>query len=324
MKRLAVSLGEVAGIGPDIIVQLAQQQYEAELVVFGDKPCLLQRAQQLNLPLTLVPFVKEKIQAQQPSQLSIKHIPLAQPVIPGQLNVNNSAAVMHSLDAAIQACLDGNCHALITAPIHKAIIAQAGFEFCGHTEYLAQQCGVDNVTMFFISEDLYVSLQTTHLPLQAVPIAIKANLIQQRLKQVNDFYQQYIANKAPRIAICGLNPHAGENGLLGREEIDEIIPAINICQRQGLNVQGPFSADSLFSANQRQHFDIIHAMYHDQGLTAFKALSFKQGINATCGLPFLRCSVDHGTALTLAGTGKTDSNNIQYVINKTLQMLKPL
>lgn len=315
MHRIAITLGEPAGIGPDIVLQTVQQKITRELVVFGDPDCLRQRAKALNLTVSLTPFGERKPNKR--NQLSIVPIPLKEKCVPGRPNIKNSSAILETLKQATNACLAGDCQALLTAPIQKSIINEAGFPFTGHTEYLAGLCDVKTVVMLFVSNALNVALQTTHLPLSAVSKQLSTESIIEKTRLIQTAMQRYCNIKHPKIAICGLNPHAGENGHLGQEEIHIIKPAIEQLKKQGLHVTGPHAADSIFNPDNRKQTDVILAMYHDQGLTPFKALNFHSGINVTIGLPFLRTSVDHGTALDLAATGKANPNSFQEALHIT-------
>ncbi len=324
VHRLAITAGEPAGIGPDLCVQLAQQNHPCELVVIANAKLLTARAQQLDLPLEIIPFQKNTQCIKTPhrvGRLSVLDIPLADTVMPGQLNVKNAPAVLKSIDAAITGCQQGLFDALVTGPVHKGIINEAGIAFTGHTEYLAQQTGGYPV-MMLATEGLRVALVTTHLPLKDVAAAIT----QERLAHVIDTLLQDLHSKLginkPRILVCGLNPHAGEDGHLGSEETEIITPVLQRFRDRGMNVQGPLSADTLFTRETLQQADVVLAMYHDQGLPVLKHMGFGKAVNITLGLPIIRTSVDHGTALALAGTGQARANSLSYAISVADEMAR--
>ncbi len=313
--RFAVTTGEPAGIGPDLCIQLAQKAQTNELVHFADPDLLLARADELGLPIRLRYFDTEQPPAPTAAgELCVFPIPLAQPCSAGVLNTANAAYVLETLRQATDGCLTGQFAGVITAPVHKGIINDAGIPFSGHTEFLQAQCHVNDVVMMLASENLRVALVTTHLPLSAVSAAItpaKLSRICRILHQ--DLVTKFgIAN--PRILVCGLNPHAGESGHLGREEIEVIEPTLQRLRNEGLNLIGPLPADTLYTAHHLKDADATLAMYHDQGLPVLKYQGFGQAVNITLGLPIIRTSVDHGTALDLAGTGKADLGSLQTAI----------
>lgn len=312
--RIAITPGEPSGIGPDIVLQAAQRDRDCEWVVVADPQLLRERAAILRLPIN----IREVDWNVAPSsaaagELIVVPITLLQPVIAGKLNFANAGYVLASLDAAIELCVNGRCQALVTGPIQKSIINDAGVAFTGHTEYLAEKAGCD-VVMMLATEGLRVALATTHLPLAQVPAAITT----QGLRQVIKILQRDLVEKfglaSPRILVCGLNPHAGEGGHLGREEIEIIEPLLNDLRAQGLNLVGPLPADTLFQPKYLDGADAVLAMYHDQGLPVLKYKGFGKAVNITLGLPYIRTSVDHGTALDLAGTGEADCGSLDTAL----------
>lgn len=319
---LAITPGEPAGIGPDITVQIAQQPQSAPLVAIADPQLLEERATQLGLPLKLHPFNKGQSHPPLPcGELYIYPVTLASCVTTGILDAANASYVLKTLTIAAQGCLDGDWGAMVTAPVHKGIINDAGIAFSGHTEFLADYTHTEQVVMMLATEGLRVALATTHLPLLEVPRAITGDL----LNRVINITQQDLKNKfglpEPRILVCGLNPHAGEGGHLGREEIDVIEPALEQLRESGINLIGPLPADTLFTPKYLEQADAVLAMYHDQGLPVLKHLGFGNAVNITLGLPIIRTSVDHGTALDLAGSGQSDPGSLQTAINYAQQMV---
>jgi 4-hydroxythreonine-4-phosphate dehydrogenase len=312
LLRIALTPGEPAGIGPELAVQLAQHpQHDCELVVIADPQLLQQRAQQLNLPLTLRQFdATQTPQKTGNGELVIYPIALAQTSQAGQLNSANAEYVLQTLDCAIDGCLNGEFAAMVTGPVQKSIINEAGFAFTGHTEYLAAKTHTARVVMMLATTTLRVALATTHLPLRAVADAIDEQLLAEVLTILDNDLRQKFALKNPRILVLGLNPHAGEGGYLGREEIDIIEPCLAKLRARGLQLSTPRSADTAFTQSNLRDWDAVLAMYHDQGLPVLKTQGFGEAVNITLGLPFLRTSVDHGTALSLAGTGTADCGSL--------------
>ena len=306
LPRLAITTGEPAGIGPEIVAALAATDIAADLIVVGDKDLLLLAAQTRGLTLSIEPDDGQWRDQRAPGQLRYVHVPARAAVTPGRLNVDNAAYVVETLTRAADGCLQGEFDALVTAPVHKAVINDAGIAFSGHTEFLAARARC-NVAMLLAAPQLRVALATTHLPLADVPAAITAARLVQILRIVyNDLRSRFRLGN-PRIAVLGLNPHAGEGGHLGHEEIEVIAPALAALRAEGMHLEGPLSADTAFLPARRAQVDAYLAMYHDQGLPVLKALGFGDAVNVTLGLPFVRTSVDHGTALDLAGTGKADA-----------------
>ncbi len=316
---LAVTAGEPAGIGPDLCVQLAAGSPDIPLVVIADKHLLQQRAAQLGISLQLREVGSGNALAL-PHSLPIIHVPLAAPCHPGVLDAANGEYVLATLRRAVQGCREGEFSGIVTAPVHKGIINDAGIPFTGHTEFLAEQTGSDLVVMMLIGGGMRVALATTHLPLKDVPAAITAPLLENVLRIVRRDLQSRFGIAQPRILVAGLNPHAGESGYLGREEIEVMIPVLDKLRAEGFNVSAPLPADTLFTPHKLAQCDCVLAMYHDQGLPVLKHASFGHGVNVTLGLPIIRTSVDHGTALDLAGTGKADSGSLLEAIRLAAQM----
>jgi len=306
LPRLAITTGEPAGIGPELVAALAATDIAADLIVVGDKDLLLLAAQTRGLTLSIEPDDGQWRDQRAPGQLRYVHVPARAAVTPGRLNVDNAAYVVEMLTRAADGCLEGEFDALVTAPVHKAVINDAGIAFSGHTEFLAARARC-NVAMLLAAPQLRVALATTHLPLADVPAAITAARLVQILRIVyNDLRSRFRLDN-PRIAVLGLNPHAGEGGHLGHEEVEVIAPALAALRAEGMHLEGPLSADTAFLPARRAQVDAYLAMYHGQGLPVLKALGFGDAVNVTLGLPFVRTSVDHGTALDLAGTGKADA-----------------
>lgn len=320
MIRLAITPGEPAGIGPDLVVQLAQQPQPHELVIYADPELLKARADQLGLPLKLRTLTSNPPRQMDVGELVIRPITLHEPVCSGTLNQANASYVLKTLSIAIADCQSGYCQALITGPVHKAVINEAGMPFSGHTEFLAEKTNTPQVVMMLATEGLRVALATTHLPLSKVPSAINGKLLEQVITILNTDLQEKFGIVRPRILVCGLNPHAGEGGHLGMEEIQVIQPALNKLRAQGIQLTGPLPADTLFTPKYLEHCDAVLAMYHDQGLPVLKYKGFGAAVNITLGLPIIRTSVDHGTALDLAGTGRADIRSLVTAINYAAKM----
>lgn len=321
--RVVITPGEPAGIGPDLTVQLAQQDWSVELVVCASPALLQQRAAQLGLPLTLRAYQPGvAAQPQQAGTLTILPVDTAQPVTPGELCVANSDYVLTTLARACDGCLSGEFAALITGPVHKGVINDAGIAFTGHTEFFADRAGGHRVVMMLATEALRVALATTHLPLKEVSAAVTRECLHEVITILHHDLQQKFAIAEPHIYVCGLNPHAGESGHMGREEIDVIIPALNELRQQGIQLTGPLPADTLFQPKYLQHADAVLAMYHDQGLPVLKFQGFGRAVNITLGLPFIRTSVDHGTALELAGLGQAEPGSFITALNLAITMIK--
>jgi 4-hydroxythreonine-4-phosphate dehydrogenase len=303
--RIALTAGEPAGIGPDLCVMLAQKLPEAEITVIADHGLIESRATQLGLPL---------------ANLQIQHIPLAAPAHAGVLDASNGRYVLDTLTHAVKGCLDGTYDAMVTAPVHKGIINDAGVPFTGHTEFLAELTGTQNVVMMLVGGGMRVALATIHLPLRAVPDAITQETLETTIRILHQDLVERFGIAEPLVYVAGLNPHAGEGGHLGMEEIDTIIPVLDKLRREGMRFQGPLPADTMFSQNNIRNCDAFLAMYHDQGLAVLKHASFGGGVNVTLGLPIIRTSVDHGTALDLAGTGTADPGSLYAAIELAIEL----
>ena len=317
MKPIVYTLGEPAGIGADIIIQLAQTQVLSNLVCLGDIELLKRRAKRLGLSLTILVYPELPSEL---GEISVLHHPLAEHDFNAQPVPTNAKAVLGMLDTAIDGCMSGEFSAMVTGPLHKGVINDAGIAFSGHTEYLAERTGAELPVMLLASNDMRVALVTTHLPLKDVSVAITNRLVQQVCTIVDRDLKQKYGIEKPTLLVCGLNPHAGEGGHLGMEEIDIIIPALNELRTKGINVIGPLPADTLFTKKYLQDADVAIAMYHDQGLPVLKAQSFGKAANITLGLPIIRTSVDHGTACDLAGSGKADMGSLQTAIRVAREM----
>ncbi|MFA6121242.1 MAG: 4-hydroxythreonine-4-phosphate dehydrogenase PdxA [Sideroxydans sp.] len=313
---LAITAGEPAGIGPDLCLQLAGLDHP--LVVIADKSMLQQRAAQLGVDISFHDYSPTTPHVE--GQLSVLHVPTAQPVIAGKLDLQNASYVLKTLDRAIRGCVSGEFAGMVTAPVHKGVINDAGIPFTGHTEYLAEQTHTPLVVMMLAGGGMRVALATTHLPLREVADAITQPLLEDILRILNRDLQRRFGIAHPRILVAGLNPHAGEGGHLGREEIEVMIPVLNRLHAKGMHVSEPLPADTLFAAHRLRECDAVLAMYHDQGLPVLKHASFGEGVNITLGLPIIRTSVDHGTALELAGTGKANVGSLLEAINVAIKM----
>jgi len=315
LPRIAITAGEPAGIGPDIVLEAARRDWDAELVVFADPDLLRQRAQALRIPVELQPWQASAApRAHRAGTLNVHAVPLASPAIAGTLNPVNAAYVIATLRQAVQACLDQSCQALVTAPVQKSIINDAGIPFIGHTEFLADETGTGRVVMMLATTELRVALATTHLALKDVPAAITHELLLDTLTILHCDLRDKFGIAAPRIAVLGLNPHAGEGGHMGREEIETLIPVLERLRAGGMHLLGPLPADTAFNPKVLGNCDAVFAMYHDQGLPVLKYSGFGRAINITLGLPVIRTSVDHGTALDLAGTGQADWSSLQQAL----------
>ena len=302
---IAVTSGEPAGIGPDICLRLADRSWPARLVILADRQLMAQRARSLGLD---------------PDALEIRHIPLTAPCTPGRLEPGNAAYVLRLLDIALAGCHGGEYAAMVTAPVHKGVINDAGIAFSGHTEYLAEHTGTPRVVMMLAGAGLRVALATTHLALKDVPAAITRGDLEVTIRILHAELRNRFGIARPRILVAGLNPHAGEGGHMGREEIEVITPVLDKLRAEGLDLIGPLPADTLFTKNVLAGSDAQLAMYHDQGLAVLKYAAFDQGINVTLGLPIVRTSVDHGTALDLAGSGKASPESLFAAIDAAIEM----
>ncbi|MBY6187157.1 4-hydroxythreonine-4-phosphate dehydrogenase PdxA [Marinobacter hydrocarbonoclasticus] len=321
IPRIAVTPGEPAGIGPDLVIKLAQQDWPVELVICADPDLMTQRAKMLGLPLSLRPYQpSQPARAQQAGTLTIAPAKLAAPVKPGQLDESNSGYVVDTLRFACEHNLSGEFAAVVTGPVHKGIINQAGISFSGHTEFFAQQAGCQDVVMMLATEGLQVALVTTHIPLAYVSKAITPARLEKVIRILHQDLQDKFAIERPRILVCGLNPHAGEGGHLGREELEVIEPTLAALRSEGMLLTGPLPADTLFQPKYLEQADVVLAMYHDQGLPVLKYKGFGRALNITLGLPFIRTSVDHGTALELAGTDQADCGSFRVALSKAIEL----
>lgn len=321
MLPLYVTSGEPAGIGPDICLSLAGRVDKRPVVVLADMQMLQQRAKQLGNPVELVAYQGQE-QSSLSGQLFVEHIPLIEPVELGQLNPANAAYVIEQLRRSAEYAMSGRSVGVATAPVQKSVINDAGITFSGHTEYYQEFAGVDRVVMMLATKTLRVALVTTHLPLRDVPDAIT----KERLHQVIDILIHDLKTKfkiaTPRILVCGLNPHAGEDGYLGREEIEIINPVLETYRQQGIHISLSLPADTLFTPDHLKETDAVLAMYHDQGLPVLKSQGFGEAVNITLGLPFIRTSVDHGTALSLAGTGQAKSSSLHVAVDLAIDLAR--
>jgi 4-hydroxythreonine-4-phosphate dehydrogenase len=320
LPRIALTPGEPAGIGPDLAVMLAQREQAGVLVALGAPDVLAGRARQLGLPLTLTPWAGQP-HASRAGELYVLPVPVAVPVSAGRLDVCNAAHVLAMLERAAAGCLDGEFDAVVTAPVQKSVINETGVPFSGHTEFFQEKAGVDRVVMMLACPGLRVALATTHLPLKDVPAAITGPLLHEVLAILAGDLRTKFGIARPRILVAGLNPHAGEGGHLGHEEIDTIIPALASFPDRDCELRGPLPADTLFTPKYLAQADAVLAMFHDQGLPVLKHMGFGHAVNITLGLPFIRTSVDHGTALDLAGSGRADSGSLEAALAAALDMI---
>lgn len=315
---LAVTVGEPAGIGPDLVLQLAMRARTQPWVAIGDAGMLEERARSLGLNVRL--DANPGSASTVPGVLSVIHVPLAVSVQPGRLEPANAWAILQTLDLAIDGCLSGRFSAMVTAPLQKSVINDAGIPFSGHTEYLQERCGVPDVVMLLVAGTLRVALATTHLPLRDVADAIKPALLERRIRILHESLKARFGIEKPRILVAGLNPHAGESGHLGREEIEVIAPVLDRLRAEGMDLKGPLPADTLFVPRFLDQCDAVMAMYHDQGLPVLKHAGFGEAVNVTLGLPFVRTSVDHGTALDLAALGTADPGSLIAAIDLATEL----
>ncbi|MDX1303471.1 4-hydroxythreonine-4-phosphate dehydrogenase PdxA [Photobacterium sp.] len=324
VKRIAITPGEPAGIGPDLVIAIAQQNWPHELVICANAQLMVERAAQLGLPLEVRVYdASLPAQPHQAGTMVVTDHDLKAPVTPGELKEQNGHYVLQTLERAAQGCLSGEFAALVTGPVHKGVINRAGVAFSGHTEFFAQQADTAQVVMMLATEGLRVALVTTHIPLAYVSKAITEERLQQVIRILHADLVSKFGIKQPKIYVCGLNPHAGEDGCLGREEIDIISPALEqLRQQEGMNLVGPLPADTIFQDKYLADADTVLAMYHDQGLPVLKYKGFGKSVNITLGLPFIRTSVDHGTALELAGTGQADTGSLWTALSHALKLVE--
>ncbi len=314
---LAITTGEPAGVGPELAARLISQNYPARIVLLGDRFLLTERARLIGIELDLPDYDPEITLA-----ASILHIPLGTASQPGHLDNANAAYVLALLDRATDGCLSGEFDAMVTAPLHKGVINDAfpAQHFSGHTEYLAERCQTKHVVMMLVGAGLRVALATTHLPLKDVAESLTAESLTRTLRILHTDLREKFGLDDPRILVAGLNPHAGEGGHMGREEIDVIVPVLDRLRSEGMHLVGPLPADTLFTAHQLARADAQLAMYHDQGLPVLKFASFGGGVNITLGLPIIRTSVDHGTALDLAGSGRSDPGSLYTATELAIEL----
>lgn len=321
IPRIAITPGEPAGIGPDLVLKIAQQEWPAQLIALADKEMLLQRAEQLGLPISLVDFdPAASAQQHQKGQLFVVQHDLESACVAGQLNEKNGHYVVETLTTASQGNMDGLFDAIVTGPVHKGIINQSGIPFSGHTEFFANHSNTSDVVMLLATEGLRVALVTTHIPLAYVAKAITPERLTKVATILYKDLQTKFGIKQPKVLVCGLNPHAGEGGHLGREEIEIIEPVIQSLNAEGMEFIGPLPADTLFQPKYLDSADAVLAMYHDQGLPVLKFKGFGNAVNITLGLPYIRTSVDHGTAIDLAGTGTANTGSMEVAIANAIKM----
>ncbi|MDA8415654.1 MAG: 4-hydroxythreonine-4-phosphate dehydrogenase PdxA [Betaproteobacteria bacterium] len=317
--RIAISAGEPAGIGPDLCLWLARQSLSCQLVIAADSLMMRQRAMQLGCPYPFIDAHRPDFSWDDPRPI-LWHHPLPAPTRPGHPDTRNSRALLNTLDSLVDLCSQKKADALVTAPLQKSVFQEAGIPFTGHTEYLAARLSTPEVVMMLVGGNLRVALATTHLPLREVPDAIQPDRLRRTLEILHHDLIHHFGVPSPRILVAGLNPHAGERGHLGREEIEVITPVIEKIRRKQWLVSGPYPADTLFLPERLKQADAILAMYHDQGLPVLKHASFGQGVNITLGLPILRTSVDHGTALDRTGTGHMETGSMLAAVNLACEL----
>jgi 4-hydroxythreonine-4-phosphate dehydrogenase len=315
---IAITSGEPAGIGPELCLRLAERQFPARVVVLADRQLMMERAAAVGFAGALrewdaaLPF--------RAGSIDIIHSPMPVASLAGRLDPGNAPYVLALLDRALAGCCSGEFAAMVTAPVHKGVINDAGVPFSGHTEYLAEKTATPRVVMMLAGGGLRVALVTTHLPLKDVPAAVTRDAVDQTLRILHADMARKFGITNPRILVAGLNPHAGEGGYLGREEIEIIAPVLDKLRTEGMALIGPLPADTMFTPPMLAQGDCVLAMYHDQGLTVLKYASFGNGINVTLGLPIIRTSVDHGTALELAGSGRADPGSLFVAVEQAIEM----
>jgi 4-hydroxythreonine-4-phosphate dehydrogenase len=323
LPRLILTSGEPAGIGPDLCMAIAGRDWPCELIVAADTDLLAARARQLGASIRLLPHTPaEPPRAHEPGSLRVLHVPTQAPVRAGILDPANAAYVLRLLDVAVDGCKAARYDALVTAPVQKSIINDAGIRFSGHTEYLAERTGGAHPVMLLTSGELRVALATTHIALAEVSRSITRELVERVLQILDRDLRERFGIEAPRILVCGLNPHAGEGGHLGREEIEVIAPALERLRARGMQLIGPSPADTAFTPHMLAQADAVLAMFHDQGLPVIKHAGFGAAVNVTLGLPIIRTSVDHGTALTLAGSGSADPGSLAAAIELAIRLAR--
>ena len=322
VKRIVVTAGEPAGIGPDLVLALSEESWSHQVVVCADKFLLQQRAEQLGIDVNLIDYQPEvQPEGQQAGSLIVDHVELAAPVKAGELNEANSHYVLKTLERASLGCMNGEFDAIVTGPVHKGVINRAGVAFSGHTEFFAEKSKTPLVVMMLATEGLRVALVTTHIPLAYVSKAVTPERLEKIIHILHTDLVEKFAIPSPKIYVCGLNPHAGEDGCLGNEEIETITPTLEILrQRDGLSLIGPLPADTIFNEKYLEDADAVLGMYHDQVLPVLKYKGFGRSVNITLGLPFIRTSVDHGTALDLAGTGNADTGSFRTALAHAIEL----
>lgn len=320
LSPLAITVGEPAGIGPDLVLQLAMEVRGHPWVVIGDVGMLAERAHRLGLKVRM--DLSDGPASTEAGVLSVIHTPLMMSVQPGRVEPGNARTILQTLDVAIDGCLSGKFGAMVTGPLQKSVINDGGIPFSGHTEYLQKKCAVPDVVMLLVANTLRVALATTHLPLRDVADAIKPELLERRIRILWTSLKGRFGIENPRVLVAGLNPHAGESGHLGREEIEVITPVLDRLRAEGMDLKGPLPADTLFVPRFLAQCDAVMAMYHDQGLPVLKHAGFGEAVNVTLGLPFVRTSVDHGTALDLAATGTADPGSLVAAISLAAELAR--
>ncbi|MEZ9330724.1 4-hydroxythreonine-4-phosphate dehydrogenase PdxA [Vibrio breoganii] len=322
-NRVIITAGEPAGIGPDLVLSLVDSDYPHQLVVCADKNMLQQRAQHLGIDVDLLDYdAKQAPSPQRKGTLTVEHIPMAKEAVIGQLDEANGHYVLKTLERAAQGCMNDEFAAIVTGPVHKGVINRAGVAFSGHTEFFAEQSNTPMVVMMLATEGLRVALVTTHIPLAYVSKAVTEERIEQIMQILHKDMVTKFGLPKPRIYVCGLNPHAGEDGCLGQEEIQTISPTLGKLREQGMDIVGPLPADTIFNHKYLQDADVVLGMYHDQVLPVLKYKGFGSSVNITLGLPFIRTSVDHGTALDLAGTGNADTGSFQTALSHAIELVE--
>lgn len=322
LPRLAVTAGEPAGVGPELVARLAASDLAADLVVITDRDLLRRAAATCGLTLDIIEDDGTRVTTRALGRVRVHHVPLGAPEVPGHPDPRNARHVLAMLALAADGCLRGDFDAVVTGPVQKSSINEGGVPFSGHTEFFAERAGAE-VVMMLASPELRVTLATTHLPLSAVPAAITPQLLERTLRIVASALTDRFGLPRPRIAVLGLNPHAGEGGHMGREELDTIIPLLDQLRAEGMVLLGPLPADTAFVPAMREHYDAVLAMYHDQALPVLKSEAFDRTVNVTLGLPYIRTSVDHGTALDLAGTGRADPASLFAATRLALELALP-
>ncbi|MEZ8194891.1 4-hydroxythreonine-4-phosphate dehydrogenase PdxA [Vibrio cortegadensis] len=323
-RRIVVTAGEPAGIGPDLVLALSRESWTHQIVVCADKSLLNQRARELNIDVELIDYDPTlAAQPQKAGSLIVDHLPLAAPVVAGALDEVNGHYVLNTLERAATGCMNDEFDAIVTGPVHKGVINRAGVAFSGHTEFFAEKSNTPLVVMMLATEGLRVALVTTHIPLAYVSKAVTEERLEKIIKILHQDLVEKFAIENPSIYVCGLNPHAGEDGCLGREEIETITPTLDkIRQQDGINLIGPLPADTIFNDKYLQDADAVLGMYHDQVLPVLKYKGFGRSVNITLGLPFIRTSVDHGTALDLAGTGQADTGSFRTALTHAIELVE--